>query len=149
MKKALLTAALLLTLLPLAIADNPHIGYYPAITGSPAVEVPLVQGRFFSNPIPAPIREGLPVLVYGELPIIGEGTEAMPMPIEAQLHIDEYGVLVNHWNEPVITGTTGRSFANGFDWTVTYPWNRYGPYFTSNLRGFKAGVAQTNKYKDD
>jgi len=147
MKTALLSLAMLLAILPLSIADNPHIGYYPALTGSPAVQMPTVQSRYFLNEVPTPIREGLPVIVYGQLPY-EEGFEEF-VPAEAMLHIDEYGVLVNYRNEPAILGTTGRSFAHGFDWTTLYSWNRIGPYFSTNLRGFKASLAQTNKYKND
>ncbi|MEK6964397.1 MAG: hypothetical protein AABX70_08315 [Nanoarchaeota archaeon] len=146
MKKIILATILTLFLaLPFSMADKMYIGF-PGSTSSPMVKVPTPQARYLNTQDVNRIREGMPVLVYGQLPQ-NQGNEEVTIP-QNQLFIDENGVLVNPLGNPVIVGTTGYSFANGYDWTTLYPWNRYGNYFTSNLRGFKAGVAQTNKLKD-
>ncbi len=143
MKKMILATilTLFLALLPFSTADKMYIGF-PGSTSSPMVQVPTPQARYLNTQDVSRIREGMPVLAYGQLPQT-QGAEGNYVP-QNQLFIDENGVLVNPLGNPVVIGTTGYSFANGYDWTTLYPWNRYGSYFTNNLRGFKAGVAQTN-----
>lgn len=148
MKKTILATilTLFLALLPASTAGLLYV-YTPGSTSSPMVQVPVPQARYLSTQDVSHIREGMPILAYGQLPQ-SQGSEGNGYVPQNQLFIDENGVLVNPQGDPVIVGTTGYSFANGYDWTHLYPWNRYGSYFTSNLRGFKAGVAQTNKLKD-
>ena len=142
MKKTIpaIVLTLFLALLPFSVADKMYLAY-PGSTSSPMVKVPTPQARYMNGQDLAQIRQGLPVLVYGQTPETLVNPSAAP---QNSLFIDEYGVLVNPQGNPVVRGTTGYSFANGYDWTALYPWNRLGSYFTSNLRGFKAGVAQTN-----